>query len=297
MVKILDTHLHLWNPDTFSIPWLEGETEILNRVYTEADYKNAMNYQGYSLEGAVYMEVDTASFEKERENTLAIEMVKNPDSLVKAAIIAGDLTSQDFLSYIKPYEKESAVKGVRQVLHVPQALPGICLNPNFIDNVTYLGKKGFLFEGCLRTEEQEDLYKLAKHCPETTIVVDHAGLVNPDLITAGKSGSTVTDYEKKWKENIEKLASLPNTVCKISGLNPAGKWNIETLRPAVDYCLEKFGQKRVLYASNYPVCNISTGLDPWILSLIEIVSPKGENYLEDLFYNNAKRIYLDRRQW
>lgn len=53
-------------------------------------------------------------------------------------------------------------------------------------------------------------------------------------------------------------------VCKVSGLNPAGAWTDETLRPAVDICLDAFGGDRVMYASNFPVCNVATGMAPWI---------------------------------
>ena len=29
-MRIIDTHLHIWNKEEFSLPWLDGEGEVLN---------------------------------------------------------------------------------------------------------------------------------------------------------------------------------------------------------------------------------------------------------------------------
>ena len=39
-MRIIDTHLHIWNKEEFSLPWLDGEGEVLNRTYSLEDYKN-----------------------------------------------------------------------------------------------------------------------------------------------------------------------------------------------------------------------------------------------------------------
>ena len=80
-------------------------------------------------------------------------------------------------------------------------------------------------------------------------------------------------------------------VCKISGLNPKGEWSAETLKPAVDIALDYFGEDRVMFASNYPVCNIATGLSPWIEALMKITEERGSEFQNKLFRENAKRIY------
>ena len=46
-MEIIDTHLHIWDLDKFSLPWLDDEGEILNRTYLLEDYKKSLgeNYQ------------------------------------------------------------------------------------------------------------------------------------------------------------------------------------------------------------------------------------------------------------
>jgi len=177
------------------------------------------------------------------------------------------------------------------VLHVPEALPGTCLGQLFVENVRYLGKKGLVFEGCVRNAELGDLYETAKACPDTTIVLNHMGIVDPDIISVQTPSEEEQQYKERWILNIRKLASLSNVVCKISGLNPKGEWSAETLKPAVDIALDYFGEDRVMFASNYPVCNIATGLSPWIEALMKITEGRGSEFQNKLFRENAKRIY------
>lgn len=290
-MKIIDTHLHIWNLKELSLPWLGGEGAVLNRTYTPQDYKGALSQDGsYEVEGAVYVEVDCAKKDKEKENNFIISQCQNPESLFMGAAISGDLNDPGFRDYLERFSSPY-VKGVRQVLHVPEALPGTCLKSGFLDNVRYLGSKGMNFEGCVRNGELDDLYRMAKECPETVIVLNHMGIVDPDIISAENPSEEEKKYKEAWISNIHNLASLENVVCKISGLNPAGEWNTETLRPAVDIALNSFGEDRVMFASNFPVCNVATGLAPWIDALIEITRGRGREFQEKLFYKNAKRIY------
>lgn len=290
-MRIIDTHLHIWNKEEFSLPWLDGEGEVLNRTYSLEDYKNALEPdKGYEVEAAVYVEVDCARRDKEKENLFIAGCCANPGQMFAGACISGYLNEEGFKGYIDKYASEY-VKGVRQVLHVPEALPGTCLGQLFVENVRYLGKKGLVFEGCVRNAELGDLYETAKACPDTTIVLNHMGIVDPDIISVQTPSEEEQQYKERWILNIRKLASLSNVVCKISGLNPKGEWSAETLKPAVDIALDYFGEDRVMFASNYPVCNIATGLSPWIEALMKITEERGSEFQNKLFRENAKRIY------
>ena len=75
--------------------------------------------------------------------------------MIEGAIISGDLTQKEFKAYIDKYAKSDRIKGVRQVLHVPSAVAGTCLLPEFIENVKYLESKDLVFEGCVRNGELE----------------------------------------------------------------------------------------------------------------------------------------------
>lgn len=290
-MKIIDTHLHIWNKEELSLPWLLGEGEVLNRNYSIRDYMDSASAgEGFEVIGAVYVEVDAARDHKEKENNWIISQCREPGSLFLGASISGYLDEEGFKEYLDRFPS-SYVKGVRQVLHVPSALPGTCLGETFFENVRYLGEKGMVFEGCVRNGELPDLYQLAKACPDTTIVLNHMGIVDPDILSREQPSQEEKVYKETWLRNIRNLASLPNVVCKISGLNPAGAWNINTLRPAVEAALDHFGEDRIMYASNYPVCNVATKMAPWTDALIQMTQSRGIGFQNKLFYENAMRVY------
>jgi L-fuconolactonase len=122
------------------------------------------------------------------------------------------------------------------------------------------------------------------------IVLDHMGNVEAEKIADPSPANDA--YREAWYKNMDRLASLDNVICKVSGLNPVGNWTDHTLRPAVDYVLDTFGENRVMYASNYPVCNISTGMRPWLEALGRITEWRGEAFQKKLFSENARAVYF-----
>lgn len=100
-MRIIDTHLHIRNKEEFSLPWLDGEGEVLNRTYSLEDYKNALEPdKGYEVEAAVYVEVDCARRDKEKENLFIAGCCANPGQM-----FAGDV-----------YPVISTRRGLRSIL-------------------------------------------------------------------------------------------------------------------------------------------------------------------------------------
>lgn len=287
-VTIVDTHLHTWNLSYLHLPWLKGASPFLNRNYSEEDYLDASG--GEDIRQAVYVEVAAAPEERVKENHVAAKMCSSPGSLINGAIISGDLEATNFPDYLAA-NGGSWLKGVRQVLNLPSSPPGRCLGATFAENVRYLGKNDLLFEACLRCEELGDLVTLARKCPHTRIVLDHMGNVDADRIANPHPTPADQTYADNWRRDIEDLAALDNVFCKISGLSTAGRCTAGPLRPAVTFAIEAFGENRVLFGGNFPVCNLSTGLYPWIEALMEITEPYGEEFQQKLFSLNAIRIY------
>ncbi|WP_251860023.1 amidohydrolase family protein [Clostridium sp. Marseille-Q2269] len=290
-MKIIDTHIHIWDLDKFFLPWLNGTENVLNRSYTINNYEEDIEKDSkYNIEKAIYIEVDADYSQKHMENIFIIEQYENLKSIIAGGVISGNMEDEKFNLYIDKY-KHPAIKGVRHVLHVDSSPKGMCLKPSFIRNVQELGRRGLVFEACVRNPELDDLYKMALQCPETTIILDHMGNVDVDIIAKKNFTKEEEIYKKAWIENIIKLASLENVVCKISGLNPVGQWDIYTLKSAIDFVLDTFNDERVIFGSNYPVCNISTKLIPWIEALDQITMDRGEIFRNKFFYKNAQRIY------
>jgi predicted TIM-barrel fold metal-dependent hydrolase len=292
MMEIVDTHVHVWDLDRERLPWLDAEGPILKRNWSPADYAKELRIdQGYSLEQAIYIEIDRAHDERAKENQKAIELVNDPLTLFAGACISGTLTSSDFADYIEQWSTKSQIKGVRQVLHVPSSPPHACLTETFINNVRLLGEKGLVYEACLRCEELEDLVTVAKECPETTVVLDHMGIVDADIVGVENPVGADRDYKEAWQHHLQELGALSNVICKVSGLNPMREWSTDTLARAVKPALEAFDADKVMFASNFPVLNVAMSLDQWIVASLEITSDMKASDREAFFANNARRVY------
>lgn len=292
MMNIIDTHVHVWDLDNYRLPWLDGEGPVLKRTWTTDDYAACLDEShGYHVEQAVYIEVDMAHDERERENELACKMVADPSCVYGAACISGNLDEPGFDEYITKWAACPEIRGLRQVLHVPSAAPGTCLEPGFLANVRRLGELGLVFEGCVRCPELGDLVTVAKECPDTTIVLNHMGIVDADIMGAANPTEDERAYQEAWKRNMAQIGQLPNVVCKVSGLNPMKEWSTESLSRAVDVALDAFDADKVMFASNFPVLHVDMTLDEWICAMLQITEGLDADDRAALFVENARRVY------
>ncbi|MCI1915031.1 MAG: amidohydrolase family protein [Bifidobacteriaceae bacterium] len=291
-MNIVDTHVHVWDLGHEHLPWLDGEGPVLKRNWSPRDYMRELRHDhGYKVEQAIYIEVDRAHEERPAENHKAIKLVDAAETPFAGACIAGTLTSPDFSRYIEEWDQWTQIKGVRQVLHVPSSPPHACLTETFMKNVRLLGQKELVYEACLRCEELADLVMVAKECPGTTIVLDHMGIVDADIVGVEHPVAEELTYREAWRHNMRELGALPNVVCKISGLNPQREWSTDSLARAVDVALESFPADRVMFASNFPVLHVSMSLDTWITSMLTITEGLDSKDKNALFSGNARRVY------
>ena len=114
-------------------------------------------------------------------------------------------------------------------------------------------------------------------------ILDHCGV--PDV--KGQA-------QHPWREHIRELSKFPNVACKVSGLvayaDPA-TWEAEDLRPFVDHVIESFGWDRVMFGSDWPVCNLTASYTKWFETLLVLTDSAGEANQRKLFRENAIRIY------
>jgi len=288
---VIDTHQHLWDLSKQKLPWLASVPEILNRSYRTEEYRAAT--QGLNVR-AVYMEVDVAPEEEVAEAELVLELARSGTNPTIAAVIGGRIASPGFADYIGRYKANPLVKGVRQVLHVPETKPGHCLQEAFVRNVKLLGELGKTFDFCMRATDLNDGVKLAAQCPGTRFILDHCG--NPDLkcFRASRAGEDKPRHTAdEWKRAIAAFAKRPNVICKISGIAaslPKGG-DAADLAPAVNHCLDSFGPDRVVFGGDWPVCLLGATYQQWVSLLTQIIATRPAAEQRKLWAENAVKFY------
>ena len=139
------------------------------------------------------------------------------------------------------------------------------------------------FDLCMRHGEIGDAVKLAAACPGTQLVLDHCG--NAEVHSKDRS---------KWRRDIAALSEKENVACKISGFVAnarKGEWMAEDLAPIIRHCYESFGPDRVVFGSDWPVCNLSASYKSWVGALKEVIKGESEERRRKLFHDNAIRVY------
>jgi predicted TIM-barrel fold metal-dependent hydrolase len=171
--------------------------------------------------------------------------------------------------------------GFRRICHVEN--DEFSQQTKFIENVRRIGRRGFTFDLCFLAHQLPIAEKLAQNCPDVQFILDHCGV--PDIVGGAMD---------PWREHIRRLAGLPNVACKISGVLAYCKTDnatSEAVRPYIEHSLECFGWDRVVWGSDWPVCNITSTLRQWVATSIEILGAASEAEQHKLFHENATRIY------
>lgn len=276
---IIDPHLHLWDLNRFTLPWLT-EKDAFSRTFTIKDYLAAT--EGLNVVGAVYMEVDVDPKQQVDEANFVLEMSRAGGTPMRGAVISGRPASAEFTQYLDRFKGNQYLKGVRQVLHVPGTPAGYCLSPEFIRGLRALDERGLCFDLCMRPTELGDAVKLAETIPNLRFVLDHCG--NGPIVTKDRTG---------WQRDMDRVARCKNVICKVSGIvvGAPEKWSADDLAPVVNHTLNAFGPDRVMFAGDWPVCTKRATFRQWVEALRTIVRNRPAEEQRKLFHDNAARFY------
>ena len=276
-MRIIDTHLHLWETNRLSYPWLAA-VPTLDRPFLMPEYSQAM--AGHTLEKLVFVQADCLPEQYHEEIIFAAEQATAHPSIqgiVAYLPLEKGLALQVELELL---QQNKLIKGVRRMT---ENEPELCLTPDFLAAVRLLPRYNLSLEVCIKPFQTAQTLKLMQACPETLFVLDHLG--KPDI----KNGGLIA-----FQQNLSRFAAFPNVVAKVSGLlteaDPA-TWQPEHLKPYLYYAIDTFGFDRLLYGSDWPVVNLAGGLQHWLDALCLLLKGCTVDETDKLFYQNAARVY------
>ena len=275
-IPIVDTHQHLIYPNLGPYSWTQGLDALEGKSFPIEDYCRLAQPAG--IVASVFMETSPDDWRTEFAHIVQLPSHPVPGMV---GIIANCRPEEEgFEQYLESIRTEKLV-GLRRTCHTEHN--DLSRQPRFVQNVRRAGSLGLTFDLCFLGRQLDIALELARKCPETQFVLDHCGV--PD-IARGMMGS--------WCSAIRDLASLPNVACKISGVlaycSPELA-TIQTVRPWVEHCIESFGWDRLVWGSDWPVCNIRSSITAWVEISRQIVESASEDEQTKLFQKNALRFY------
>ncbi len=291
--RFVDAHMHLWDLGHLRYPWLSppfepgpnGVTEAIATDYGPAEYR--AEFAGWNVTGCVHVEAG-AHPEDAIGETRWLAALAARDGLPSAIVARASLDAPDLDATLAAHAAFPIVRGIRDIAnwHEDRALTynarDKLRDARWRSGYGLLARYGFSFDMQLFPSQMEDAATLARAHPETTMVIDHAGM--PD----GRDEASVA----RWRRGIDLLAAVPNVAIKLSGLGFADRnCSVESFRPFILALIERFGVERCMMASNFPTDRLYGSLDAHLAAYDAIVRDFGEGERDALFAGTAMRVY------
>ncbi|MBO3269092.1 amidohydrolase family protein [Hymenobacter defluvii] len=251
----IDAHQHFWHFDAVRDAWITPDMAAIRRDFLPADLAPLL--QQHNLDGCVAVQASQSEAETDWLLALADE-----HAFIKGVVGWVDLQADNVAERLAHYAQFEKLKGFRHVLQGEEDR-ALMLRPAFRRGLAALFDAGFTYDLLILPDQLGYAAELAEAFPTQPFVVDH--LAKP-LIKA----STL----EPWAQDIRALAAHENVLCKVSGLVTEADWQHwqpQDFHPYLDVVFEAFGPQRLLFGSDWPVCNVAGGY----ARLVELV----EDYL------------------
>lgn len=96
-----------------------------------------------------------------------------------------------------------------------------------------------------------------------------------------------------WAAGMSRLAEHTNAYCKFPGLVTEANdgWDIADIRPFAMHVIESFGAERVMWGSDWPVCQLQASYDEWRILAKTLTSSLSEDDQDRVFGGAAVDFY------
>jgi L-fuconolactonase len=143
---------------------------------------------------------------------------------------------------------------------------------------------GLTFDLVIRPAQLSAAVAVVRAHPATRFVLDH--IAKPRM-AAGPS-------DPEWERQMMLLAALPNVWCKFSGLVTEADWSnwtVDDIRPYTDLVCEWFGDDRLLFGSDWPVCTLAASYEQVFVLAGELLASVSETARAKIMGGNAAAVY------
>jgi len=279
MTITIDAHQHFWDlalSDTFDYRWLSADDKkAIQRTYLPEDLRPQIEAAG----------IDRTIFVQTQHN-----LAENDWVLQLAAqhpFIAGvvgwvDLASADCETQVLALKEQPKFVGVRHITQ-DEVDDDFIVRPEILRGLRILEKHQVPFDLLFFVKHLRHVTTLAEAFPNLPMVIDH--LAKPEIA----SGRMET-----WRDDFIAAAEHPNVYCKLSGMVTEADWqhwSVDDLSPYVDLALECFWPARLMFGSDWPVCELAATYAEVVAALRELLSSLSTAETEQIFGQTAENFY------
>lgn len=273
---IIDAHQHFWKLGLFDTSWLQTtEHQPIRRDFLPPDLKTRIDAAG--VDRTVFVQTQ----HNLEENRWALKLTEEYDWIC-GVVGWVDLASEQCEEQLLEFKDHPRFVGIR---HITQGEPDVnfIVRPDVVRGLKVLEKHGVPFDLLFYVQHLHHAQTLARELPDLKMVIDH--LAKPHI----------KDHKRDdWEGNLRAAAKFPNMYCKLSGMVTEADWKHWTpadLKPYVDVALEAFGPDRLMFGSDWPVCELAATYQQVFDALTECLGPLSDDEREHIFAGTARDFY------
>ena len=271
----IDAHQHFWKFDPVRDSWIDADMAVLQKDFLPNDLM--LHLQENNFEGSVVVQ----SAQSEEENLFQLDNAAR-HNFIKGVVGWVDLQATNVEERLTYYSSFNMMKGFRHELQGEQQRD-LMLSPGFMNGISKLQQFGFTYDVLIFPDQLQYIQQLIALFPDQKFVIDH--LAKPAI-----RDKNIQD----WKKGIEAIALYENVYCKISGMVTEADWQHwkqEDFIPYLDVVVNAFGKKRIMYGSDWPVCNVAGGYEKMFSIVKKYFSFFSDEEQQMFFGENAIRFY------
>jgi len=294
--EIIDAHHHLWNLEAVSYPWLSargaarffGDPTSIQKDYLVANLREDIG--DLPVIKSVHIEVGAAEGQHILESQ-TIQSMADQHGLANGIVAFAQLQENDVNQQFDALSELNNLRGIRQIVgRSPMedkntGTGSLIADPNWLKGLKELSSRGLNFDLQLIPDQMQQVAAVLEQVPDLNVALCHCG--SPWY--RDETGWAM------WRQGLKRIAELPNSVCKISGLSMFDhSWTVESLKPIIVEVINTFGPERVMFGSNFPVDKLHTSYRRLWLAYLQIVEEMDEltsSQKQVMFRDSCERFY------
>lgn len=269
----IDAHQHFWRLERNDYGWLTPELTALYKNFEPSDLAPLLKQ--HKIDGTVLVQAAPT----DAETDFLLQLSEQNDS-IKGVIGWVDFDDVNAPQRICVLAKNPKLIGLRPMIQDIEDTDWM-LRPNVVKALQTVSKAGLVFDALVMPKHLKNLKQVVEQNPSLPVVINHAAKPN------------IKDQQfNEWRSDIAYFQYKKRVSCKLSGLVTEAKnnWQAEDLYPYMDTLFEVFGDQRILWGSDWPVCLLASSYATWF-NLVEAYLDKNKQSSEAVFGGNAIKVY------
>jgi len=269
----IDSHQHFWRLDRGDYGWITPEVQPIYRDYLPADLEPLLARAGI---GSTVLVQAAPTLDETR---FLLELGRS-HQFIAGVVGWADFEGEFAAETVAALSEDPKLVGMRPMLQdIADEL--WMLKPELAPAIETMIDHDLVFDALVLPRHLAALREFADLYPELRVVVDHGA--KPDL----RGGDLAN-----WKRDIAIIARETRAVCKFSGLvTEAGSANPAALAECVDHLVDCFGAARLLWGSDWPVCELVCSYEEWYQASEMLLVRLSPSEREQVYAGTARETY------